>query len=660
MNKKKILAMLMSLSICGLMLTACSEDSSKKDSSDNSSETISSSVEDSSQISDVDSNSTNDENEGLFIPTVPQQNITAVLGEEVDADESYYEKLREGLKDGEKTLGMYANVGNENAYIYITTDGTNTFSYILQNDFEMVFLDTPDKSYLLDTKNKKYLDDAGENIVKDFDETFDTLLDGKYEKSVEVVYGEYTGIAECISFENMGGNDDVYFIFDDNGSVIAVIGYNEDGTTKVTNVLMEAKAYKQNLTLPKSYTEMTPEDAKEWLDRLNGIGESPDTIEVKNYYDKLADTYKNAESYTISYYFEYTDNTGAYFITTTNGICTYSLLSTDYEDLGYLEKNGNVYKLYLEDKEYIKSPKLSTEIVDCQTRIDYLLNGTIHSAFEVELEDGIYYGERVLFDNGYDSVLEFVFDENGECIGFIENDAKAGDIFFPATFETKCYEEQFIIPEDFINLDKTDTTNPNDEKPEKQPVADSQYESFINKKDSSLTVYFSPAYEAESVLGDFDLYYTTDGTNQYLRVEFDDYRYVYLKTPQGNYFLDEDEYKYYSKYETIPKLEEAITWISGFLNGTYIEEYDISNEPIGYDSVSAEKVDVNGTEYIFTFDRTGYVTGVLSAEPIDGRLPSHYLSIEYESNDMYFYDYVEDIYDEMSKSEFDKYISNLK
>lgn len=282
---KKTLALLLALAMSCSMLVACSEDddSSKKetgssvadssvvdssdvDSSDVDSSDVDSSDGDSSNGDSSDGDSSNGDSSNGDSPITEGK---TELGDEIETEERLFETLVAELSKGTMTMEMDVEQEGLAIYVYMTTDGTNTYADVNMLGMGVTTLQTADGSYYLDTEGKRYyLDTTATDVTDDYGSIADDLIgeDQKYVKTLNVTIDGTDYVAECYEIDGSEG----YFVFDANGDITAVIASNA-GETMTMPVTLSAKADTSKLSLPEDYTAMTDDEFTAFYGDLTGM-----------------------------------------------------------------------------------------------------------------------------------------------------------------------------------------------------------------------------------------------------------------------------------------------------------------------------------------------------------------------------------------------------
>lgn len=256
---KKILAMLMALTVGCTMLAACGEEdsSSKKDKdpssvsesvADDSSEADESKGDDSSEAdaSSADDASSNEEGSGAG-----------------SIDDTQFAKLVAQINEtGNCTLSFsYEGL----MAMYITTDGESTYADMTVFGIRGVALVTPDAAYSLDVDGKRYFKNDPADAEDDGSEYIDefTGLDG------------YTYVSTTT--KSIEGKDYTVETFKDEDDAEMSIAFDADGNVcymvegdEYVPFVFTAEADASKLKLDESYTEMTEAEYQEWQDSLLG------------------------------------------------------------------------------------------------------------------------------------------------------------------------------------------------------------------------------------------------------------------------------------------------------------------------------------------------------------------------------------------------------
>lgn len=290
---KKTLALLLALAMSCSMLTACSEDdsSSKADNSSSvadssaadssaadSSATDSSEAEtpDSSEVdssepdsSEPDSSEPDSSEPDSSEPDKPDQpdkptGEGIVFGDEVETDERLFEALVAELEKGTMTMEMDVEQDGLAVYMYVTSDGKNSYAEMDMFGMAITMLYADGKTYYLDTANKKYYHDttATENTTDSLISTDDiTGTNQEYISTGTVTIDGVEYVAECYDIDGATG----YFVFDDDALIGAVKIDPVTNEAKFTAVYLAAEVDSSKLSLPSDYTAMTAQEFAELM-----------------------------------------------------------------------------------------------------------------------------------------------------------------------------------------------------------------------------------------------------------------------------------------------------------------------------------------------------------------------------------------------------------
>jgi len=283
---KKTLALLLALAMSCSMLTACSEDDSSSK-ADNSSSVADSSAADSSEAdsseaetpdsSEVDSSEpdssepeTPDSSEpDSSEPDKPDQpdkptGEGIVFGDEVETDERLFEALVAELEKGTMTMEMDVEQDGLAVYMYVTSDGKNSYAEMDMFGMAITMLYADGKTYYLDTANKKYYHDTTttENTTDSLISTDDiTGTNQEYISTGTVTIDGVEYVAECYDIDGATG----YFVFDDDALIGAVDIDPVTNEAKFTAVYLAAEVDSSKLSLPSDYTAMTAQEFAELM-----------------------------------------------------------------------------------------------------------------------------------------------------------------------------------------------------------------------------------------------------------------------------------------------------------------------------------------------------------------------------------------------------------
>lgn len=293
---KKTLALLLALAMSCSMLTACSEDDSSSK-ADNSSSVADSSAADSSAAdssatdssatdssepetpdsSEVDSSEpdssepeTPDSSEpDISEPDQPDQpdkptGEGIVFGDEVETDERLFEALVAELEKGAMTMEMDVEQDGLAIYMYVTSDGKNSYAEMDMFGMAITMLYADGKTYYLDTANKKYYHDttATEDTTDSLISTDDiTGTNQEYISTGTVTIDGVEYVAECYDIDGATG----YFVFDDDALIGAVDIDPVTNEAQFTPVYLAAEVDSSKLSLPSDYTAMTAQEFAELM-----------------------------------------------------------------------------------------------------------------------------------------------------------------------------------------------------------------------------------------------------------------------------------------------------------------------------------------------------------------------------------------------------------
>lgn len=290
---KKTLALLLALAMSCSMLTACSEDDSSSK-ADNSSSVADSSAADSSATdssatdssepetpdsSEVDSSepdssepdssepdSSEPDSSEPDKPDQPDKPIGEgiVFGDEVETDERLFEALVAELEKGAMTMEMDVEQDGLAIYMYVTSDGKNSYAEMDMFGMAITMLYADGKTYYLDTANKKYYHDttATEDTTDSLISTDDiTGSEQTYISTGTVTIDGVEYVAECYDIDGATG----YFVFDDDALIGAVDIDPVTNEAQFTPVYLAAGADTSKLSLPSDYTAMTAQEFAELM-----------------------------------------------------------------------------------------------------------------------------------------------------------------------------------------------------------------------------------------------------------------------------------------------------------------------------------------------------------------------------------------------------------
>lgn len=288
---KKTLALLLALAMSCSMLTACSEDDSSSK-ADNSSSVADSSVTDSSATdsseaetpdsSEVDSSepdssepdssepdSSEPETPDSSEPDQPDQpdkptGEGIVFGDEVETDERLFEALVAELEKGTMTMEMDVEQDGLAIYMYVTSDGKNSYAEMDMFGMAITMLYADGKTYYLDTASKKYYHDttATEDTTDSLISTDDiTGTNQEYISTGTVTIDGVEYVAECYDIDGATG----YFVFDGDALIGAVDIDPVTNEAQFTAVYLAAEVDSSKLSLPSDYTAMTAQEFAELM-----------------------------------------------------------------------------------------------------------------------------------------------------------------------------------------------------------------------------------------------------------------------------------------------------------------------------------------------------------------------------------------------------------
>lgn len=285
---KKTLALLLALAMSCSMLTACSEDDSSSK-ADNSSSVADSSVTDSSATdsseaetpdsSEVDSSepdssepdssepdSSEPETPDSSEPDQPDKPTGEgiVFGDEVETDERLFEALVAELEKGTMTMEMDVEQDGLAIYMYVTSDGKNSYAEMDMFGMAITMLYADGKTYYLDTASKKYYHDttATEDTTDSLISTDDiTGTNQEYISTGTVTIDGVEYVAECYDIDGATG----YFVFDGDALIGAVDIDPVTNEAQFTAVYLAAEVDSSKLSLPSDYTAMTAQEFAELM-----------------------------------------------------------------------------------------------------------------------------------------------------------------------------------------------------------------------------------------------------------------------------------------------------------------------------------------------------------------------------------------------------------
>lgn len=291
---KKTLALLLALAMSCSMLTACSEDdssskadnsSSVADSSAADSSATDSSATDSSEPETPDSSEVDSSEPDSSEPETPDSSEPdssepdepdqpdqpdkptgegIVFGDEVETDERLFEALVAELEKGTMTMEMDVEQDGLAIYMYVTSDGKNSYAEMDMFGMAITMLYADGKTYYLDTANKKYYHDttATEDTTDSLISTDDiTGSEQTYISTGTVTIDGVEYVAECYDIDGATG----YFVFDDDALIGAVDIDPVTNEAQFTAVYLAAEVDSSKLSLPSDYTAMTAQEFAELM-----------------------------------------------------------------------------------------------------------------------------------------------------------------------------------------------------------------------------------------------------------------------------------------------------------------------------------------------------------------------------------------------------------
>lgn len=295
---KKTLALLLALAMSCSMLTACSEDDSSSK-ADNSSSVADSSAADSSAAdssdadtsepetpdssevdstepdssevdsSEPDSSEVDSSEPDSSEPDLPDHPDTPagegiVFGDEIETSDRLFEALVAELEKGTMTMEMDVEQDGLAIYMYVTSDGKNSYAEMDMFGMAITMLYADGNTYYLDAASKKYYHDttATEDTTDSLISTDDiTGTNQEYISTGTVTIDGVEYIAECYDIDGATG----YFVFDDDALIGAVDIDPVTNEAKFTPVYLAAEVDSSKLSLPSDYTAMTAQEFAELM-----------------------------------------------------------------------------------------------------------------------------------------------------------------------------------------------------------------------------------------------------------------------------------------------------------------------------------------------------------------------------------------------------------
>lgn len=452
---KKILAVILSLSMCACMLASCDEDSSSKDSSSKAD----SSVTDSSATDSSEGDSSKDDSSEAYVGV---KHDVKLDGHEISFGEAWVDStvtadaIFAGFKDSKaKYESTTTQMGVEMLVTCMTDGNTSRFDITVDGKVATIIRNNKTNDYYVaDFANKKYAELPEEDAF-DFNdqqvvEHYKQMPDfGAYIETVKITLDGKEYVAEY--FDSIA--EQTYIVFDESDGEKKWVTTISNGM--LINEVGVATFYVPGsdvLEVPSDFTQVDTEEMRNTFAEILGGGSGDITdkpSDTDSRYDDLKELYL-ADEKTIELYLLESDNVYPYFYYTTNGSeFNYYIEYDDGSIANFIQNSDGFFFVDEQNKTYSDGTRYIPSITWMCDTIDSYFSGTFKEETEVEIEGKTYSADAVDVDG---EEIIFVYDELDEFIAILVEDSTGELVTLPGEVTPETVPEYLIIPDDFTEI----------------------------------------------------------------------------------------------------------------------------------------------------------------------------------------------------------------